>query len=64
MKLKGTIITIMVILIGVFFIQNTDIVASKFWFWKVQMSRIILFSSLIAVGIIVGFSFSFFVNKK
>jgi len=50
MKLKGTIITIIIVLIGILFIQNTDIVVFKFLFWELQMSRIILFSLLLAVG--------------
>jgi uncharacterized integral membrane protein len=64
MKLKGTIITIIIVLIGIFIIQNTDIVVIKFLFWEIQMSRIILFSLLLAVGVIIGFSLTFIVNKK
>ena len=64
MKLKGTIITIIIVLIGILFIQNTEMVVFKFLFWELQMSRIILFSLLLAVGVIIGFSLTFFMNKK
>ena len=64
MKLKGIIITVIIALIGIVIIQNTDIVGFKFLFWEVQMSRIILFPLLVFVGMIIGFFLSFLINKE
>lgn len=36
-------------------LQNTHVVSVKLLFWEISMSRIILFSLIVAAGFIVGF---------
>ena len=64
MKLKGIIITAVIVLVGIVLIQNTDVVGFNLLFWEFQMSRIILFPSLLSVGIVIGFILGFIMNKK
>ncbi len=64
MKLKGIIITVVIVLVGIVLIQNTDVVGFNLLFWEFQMSRIILFPSLLSVGIIIGIIIGFIMNKK
>ena len=64
MKLKGIIITVVIVLVGIVLIQNTDVVGFNLLFWEFQMSRIILFPSLLSVGIVIGIIIGFIMNKK
>jgi uncharacterized integral membrane protein len=64
MKLKGIIITVVIVLVGIVLIQNTDVVGFNLLFWEFQMSRIILFPSLLSVGIVIGLIIGFIMNKK
>ncbi|MDD4203232.1 MAG: LapA family protein [Candidatus Omnitrophica bacterium] len=41
-------------------LQNTQVVSFNLFFWKLSMSRIILFPLLIVIGFLIGF----FVGRK
>ncbi|MBS3767360.1 MAG: LapA family protein [Candidatus Cloacimonetes bacterium] len=55
MKFKTIIIIILLAIFAVILLQNTQIVELKFLFWKIQMSRIILFPITLMLGFIIGF---------
>lgn len=55
MKFKSILVLIIFILITIIFIQNTEVVEFKVYFWKLQMSRIILYPGILLVGFIIGY---------
>jgi uncharacterized integral membrane protein len=55
MKFKSYLIGIILLLVIIIFIQNTEVVDFKIYFWQLSMSRIILLPSLVIIGFIVGF---------
>ena len=55
MKSKTIFIFIVIVLLGIILIQNTQIITIQLFFWKLSMSRIILISLLVIIGFIVGF---------
>lgn len=54
MKLKTIIILVLIALILIIFIQNTQVVTLKILFWKISMSRIFI-PLLILIGFFLGF---------
>lgn len=55
MKFKSYLILAILLLVIIIFIQNTEVVNFKIYFWKISISRIILLPSLLIVGFIVGY---------
>ncbi|MCF7794221.1 MAG: hypothetical protein K9N09_10045 [Candidatus Cloacimonetes bacterium] len=55
MKFKSILALIIFILIVIIFVQNTEVVEFKVFFWKLQMSRIILYPGILVIGIIIGY---------
>jgi uncharacterized integral membrane protein len=55
MKFKSILALIIFILVAVIFIQNTEVVEFKIYFWKIQMSRIILLPAILLIGFIIGY---------
>lgn len=55
MKFKTIIVLIIFILVLVIFIQNTEVVEFKVYFWNLQMSRIILYPGILILGFIIGY---------
>jgi len=60
MNFKLISIGVLVGLVLIILIQNTQVVSFQVLFWKLSMSRIILFPLVLLVGFIIGF----FVGKK
>lgn len=54
MHLKLFTILVLLALAAVFVVQNTDIVDLRFLFWKISMSRALMFVFLMLIGIVVG----------
>ena len=55
MKVKSILALIIFILVAIIFIQNTEVVEFKMYFWKLQMSRIILFPGILLAGFMIGY---------
>ncbi len=56
-KLHLAIGIISTIFILVFILQNTEVVTVNFFFWKLEMSRVILILVLLLVGFLLGYIF-------
>lgn len=55
MKIKIGVILVVVILIVVFALQNTEIVSIKLWFWEIETPRALLIFACLSIGVIIGF---------
>jgi len=55
MKFKTIVVLAIIVLIVIIFIQNTEVVEFKIFFWKLQMSRIILMPGILLTGFIIGY---------
>lgn len=55
MKLKNISFFAAGILVFIIFMQNTQVVAIRFLFWELSMSRIILLPLIMLLGFIIGF---------
>ncbi len=60
MKPKNITIVVLVVLLFIVLLQNTQVVSIRFLFWKLSMSRIILLPLFMILGAIVGF----FIGRK
>ena len=60
MKPKQIAILVGLVLCLIILLQNTQVVSFNLFFWKLSMSRIILFPLLIVIGFLIGF----FVGRK
>lgn len=54
MNLKLYTMLTLVALAAIFIVQNVDVVEVRFLFWKMSMSRALMFVFLILIGIAVG----------
>jgi uncharacterized integral membrane protein len=64
MKAKIIIFMILIVLFTIFVSQNTSIIDIKAFFWKFEMSTIVLISLTGFVGLILGFILASIFNKK
>ena len=64
MKAKVIIFMILIVLFTFFVSQNTEIVEINAFFWKFQMSKIVLISLTGLVGLILGFILASIFNKQ
>ena len=64
MKAKVIIFMILIVLFTFFVSQNTEIVGINAFFWKFQMSKIVLISLTGLVGVILGFIMASIFNKQ
>jgi len=55
MKVKLIIGLILLVLLAVLLIQNTQIVTFRLYFWKITISQIILVPLAVILGFILGF---------
>jgi uncharacterized integral membrane protein len=44
----------LLVLIGIFVLQNTHVVEVRFLFWKLAMSRALVLLAVLAVGLVAG----------
>lgn len=54
MNMKILSITVLIVLVIVFIVQNISVVEITFLFWSLQMSRALLIFFLLAIGIAIG----------
>ncbi|KAF0122828.1 MAG: hypothetical protein FD151_591 [bacterium] len=64
MKAKTIIILVLVALLVIFLLQNTEVIEVRFLFWQISMSRIVLLFSTLIVGLITGWFLSILTSKK
>ena len=65
MNNKLIIALILVFVAVIFIVQNMVVVDLRFLFWKLSMSRALLFITLILIGMAIGWlGHSFFTHKK
>jgi uncharacterized integral membrane protein len=55
MKMKLIIGLILLILLAVLLVQNTQVVTFRLYFWKIAISQIILVPLAVILGFILGF---------
>jgi uncharacterized integral membrane protein len=55
MKIKLIIGLILLVLLAVLLIQNTQVVTFRLYFWKIAISQIILVPLAVILGFILGF---------
>ncbi|MFO7459885.1 MAG: lipopolysaccharide assembly protein LapA domain-containing protein [Desulfatiglandales bacterium] len=54
---------ILVILVGILLLQNTQVVTLKIYFWEISMSQIILLPLVLLLGLLVGYGIARFKGK-
>jgi uncharacterized integral membrane protein len=59
MKTKILIVSVLLVLIIILLVQNTQEVVFRVYFWKISMSQVIL----VPLAVLVGFAFGYFVAK-
>ena len=64
MQPKNIIIGIVILLVLIILIQNTQIVTLHLFFWKIGMSQIVLIPLLLFFGFMVGYFVHSFNTKK
>ena len=55
MRVRGVIILVLLLLFLNVVVQNTEVVHVRFLFWDLAMSRILLLTLSLAIGVVVGF---------
>jgi len=55
MKPRVIIILLLVVLVTVFIVQNTQVVSVQFLFLEFQMSRIIMIALMLLIGFFIGY---------
>ena len=64
MKFKHIAFLVLVILIAVLVVQNSQAVTMKLLFWDISMSGIIMFPMLLLIGFVFGYLVCKFGGKK
>lgn len=59
MKTKILIVAVLLVLIAILLIQNTQEVVFRVYLWKISMSQMIL----VPLAVLVGFFFGYFIAK-
>jgi len=54
MKTKLIVFLVLIILLSVLILQNTQVVNVKVFFWKISMSRALLYPLIFLFGIVTG----------
>ena len=63
MKKKLIGIIIILLLVVIFTLQNTDVAPVRFLFWKFNTSRALLIAVTLAIGMVSGFSLALLRRK-
>lgn len=54
MNLKLMLIIMLLVLLSIFILQNTEVVQLRFLIWELAMSRILMFLILVLIGMALG----------
>lgn len=52
---KLIVVAVLAVLVFVVLIQNTEVVSFQFLFWTLTMSRILMISFLLLIGLVIGY---------
>jgi uncharacterized integral membrane protein len=63
-SMKIYFILVLVVLLSIFFLQNTEIVEIQFLFWHLTVSRVILLLGSLAVGFVIGVLVTFEIKRQ
>ncbi len=64
MKVKIFLVLVLVVLLGALFVQNTQVVTYRVYFWTISMSQMILVPIVAAVGFLIGYVLGTLRRKK
>ena len=64
MKAKIVLVVVLVVLLGVLLVQNTQVVTYRLYFWTISMSQMILAPIVAAAGFLIGYIFGTMRRKK
>jgi len=64
MNLKNIVLLVLVVLIAILFVQNSQVVSITLLFWQVSMSGIIMFPLLVLIGFTLGYLVCKFGGKR
>jgi putative membrane protein len=64
MNAKNVVILILAIFFFVFILQNTQVVEVRFLFWKISMSRALMLSGSLFIGLVIGWLLKSYRSKK
>jgi uncharacterized integral membrane protein len=64
MKVKIVLALILLVLLGILLIQNTEIVTYRVYFWTISMSQMILAPLVAVAGFLIGYIFGTMRRKK
>jgi uncharacterized integral membrane protein len=56
LSLKGYLGLLLVLLVGLLILQNTEVVEIRFLFWSLSMSRVLLLPLVFGAGVLVGWA--------
>ncbi|UCF92785.1 MAG: LapA family protein [Desulfobacterales bacterium] len=62
--LRNIIFIILIAVVLIFVVQNTEVVAVRFLFWKLSMSRALMVLATLAIGLIGGWLVSGPMRRK
>ena len=54
MHWKLWLVAIVLVVLGVFVLQNTRVVEFRFLFWKLEMSRALMMFAILGIGVALG----------
>lgn len=64
MKTKILIVSVLLVLIIILLVQNTQEVIFRIYFWKISMSQMVLVPLAVLVGFLFGYFIARMANKK
>jgi len=64
MNIKFIVTLILIVFATIFIVQNAEMVELRFLFWKMAMSRSLMFVFLVICGILIGWFLHSYMAKK
>jgi uncharacterized integral membrane protein len=64
MKTKTIILIVLGVLLAVLFVQNTQVITYRLFFWKIAMSQVILVPVIFLLGFFAGYWLAHFGRRR
>lgn len=64
MKTKTIILIVLGVLLAILFIQNTQVITYRLFFWKIAMSQVILVPVIFFLGFFAGYWLAHFGRRR